>query len=107
MYDFTPSTAPGCRLPHFTLPDGRSLYDALDADFTLVRLDRDLPVDRLLIAASGRGVPIALLDLDPSTAPAEYRHPLLLVRPDRHIAWRGHSLPDDAEGIVKLVSAGD
>ncbi|WP_206185483.1 FAD-dependent oxidoreductase [Sphingosinicella sp. CPCC 101087] len=107
MYDFTPSTAPGCRLPHFTLSDGRSLYDALGADFTLIRMDRDVVADGVLKAASERGVPITLLDLDQSAAPAEYRHPLLLVRPDRHIAWRGHHLPGDPEKIVKLVSAGD
>ena len=29
MANFTPSTVPGCRVPHLWLRDGRSLYDAL------------------------------------------------------------------------------
>ena len=39
MYDFTPSTVPGCRTPHVWLRDGRSLYDALGPDYTLMRFD--------------------------------------------------------------------
>ena len=39
MGDFTPSTVPGCRAPHFCLADGRSLYDAFGADYTLLRFD--------------------------------------------------------------------
>ncbi len=37
MYDFTPSTVPGCRTPHLWLRDGRSLYDAMGIGFTLLR----------------------------------------------------------------------
>ena len=32
MGEFTPSTVPGCRAPHFWLSDGRSLYDAFGPD---------------------------------------------------------------------------
>ncbi len=39
MADFTPSTVPGCRVPHIWLNDGRSLYDALGPDYTLLRFD--------------------------------------------------------------------
>ena len=39
MDDFTPSTVPGCRTPHFWLRDGRSLYDAMGPDYTLLRFD--------------------------------------------------------------------
>src|SRR5262249_14945194 len=39
MSDFSQSTVPGCRTPHLWLRDGRSLYDALEANFTLLRLD--------------------------------------------------------------------
>ena len=37
MAEFTQSTVPGCRTPHLWLSDGRSLYDALGPDFTLLR----------------------------------------------------------------------
>src|SRR3954447_10036858 len=35
---YTPSSAPGARLPHAWLPDGSSLYDLLGDGFTLLRL---------------------------------------------------------------------
>src|SRR5205814_574616 len=34
---FTPSSVPGCRVPHLWLDDGRSLYDALGPEYTLLR----------------------------------------------------------------------
>src|SRR5207253_4302454 len=39
MGSFTESTVPGCRAPHFWLPDGRSLYDAFGQGYTLLRFD--------------------------------------------------------------------
>src|SRR5262249_30135103 len=39
MADFTSSSVPGCRAPHVWLRDGRSLYDALGADYSLLRFD--------------------------------------------------------------------
>ena len=46
MSDFTPSTVPGCRVPHLWLRDGRSLYDALGPGYTLLRRDRSVEVRR-------------------------------------------------------------
>ena len=57
MYDFTPSTVPGCRMPHVWLRDGRSLYDAMGAGFTLLRFDRSVSVDALV--ARGNRAPRA------------------------------------------------
>ena len=37
MAEFAQSTVPGCRTPHLWLSDGRSFYDALGPDFTLLR----------------------------------------------------------------------
>ena len=39
MHTHTPSTAPGCRTPHFWLRDGRPLLDALGPWYTLLRFD--------------------------------------------------------------------
>ena len=103
MYDFTPSTVPGCRTPHIWLRDGRSLYDAMGADFTLLRFDRSIDVTPLLGAAKSRGVPITVLDVDSDEAPALYLCKLLLSRPDQHVAWRGIGIPDDAIGLIDLV----
>jgi 2-polyprenyl-6-methoxyphenol hydroxylase-like FAD-dependent oxidoreductase len=100
MHEYTPSTVPGCRTPHFWLGDGRSLYDALGPGYTLLRFDRRLDVARLLEAASTRSVPLALLDIDAGDRPAVHRHALLLVRPDQHVAWRGDGLPADVLALV-------
>ena len=74
MYDFTPSTVPGCRTPHLWLRDGRSLYDALGPDYTLIRTDPSAQANALLAAAAQRRVPITMLDLDaPEAAVAPHR----------------------------------
>ncbi len=103
MYDFRPSTVPGCRTPHTWLRDGRSLYDALGPDFTLLRLDPALDATPLLAAAARRGLPLAVLDLDAPEAPVLYNRKLVLSRPDQHVAWRGDALPADPLGLIDLV----
>ena len=100
MYDFTPSTVPGCRTPHIWLHDGRSLYDAISAGFTLLRFDQSIAADALANAAQVRGLPLAVLDVAPQ---APYEHKLLLSRPDQHVAWRGNALPDDPLSLIDTI----
>lgn len=104
MHDYTPSTVPGCRLPHFFLADGRSLYDLLGPGYTLIRLDAEAAVEPLIDAAEARGMPLTLLTVDRQldNVPGVYRHALLLARPDGHIAWRGDAI-DDAAALLDLV----
>jgi 2-polyprenyl-6-methoxyphenol hydroxylase-like FAD-dependent oxidoreductase len=107
MGDFTASTVPGCRAPHFWLPDGRSLYDVFGAGYTLLRFDPAVDVRPLLTAAQARGVPITVLDLAGAKVPAAYRHPLVLCRDDQHVAWRADAVPADAMALVdRLRGAG-
>ena len=106
MASFTPSTVPGCRTPHVWLDDGRSLYDALGAGYTLLRTDRAVDVEPLLRAAAARGVPMSVLDLAPTAAGAVYDRALVLSRPDRHVAWRGMQLPADVAGLVEILRGG-
>ena len=103
MYEFTPSTVPGCRTPHLWLRDGRSLYDALGPGFTLLRFDRSVSVDALCGAAAKRGVPLTVLDVESDDAASLYRHKLVLSRPDQHVAWRGDAQPDDAMALIDRV----
>jgi 2-polyprenyl-6-methoxyphenol hydroxylase-like FAD-dependent oxidoreductase len=104
MHRYTPSTTPGCRLPHFWLCDGLSLYDAMGADYVLLRFDASLCVEKLLSAAADAHVPMTLLDIDLAEIPAPYVHRLVLSRPDRHVAWRGNSLPRNAPEFIRLIS---
>jgi 2-polyprenyl-6-methoxyphenol hydroxylase-like FAD-dependent oxidoreductase len=103
LYDFRQSTVPGCRTPHLWLRDGRSLYDAVGTQFTLLRLDRRVAVDELSAAATARGVPLEVLDLDAAEAAALYPCKLLLSRPDLHVAWRGDRLPEDPFVLIDRV----
>jgi 2-polyprenyl-6-methoxyphenol hydroxylase-like FAD-dependent oxidoreductase len=104
MDRFTPSTVPGCRTPHVWLEDGRSLYDAMGHDHCLLRFDRGIEVSGMLAAAADRGVPLRVLDLPPV---APYRHPLVLSRPDQHVAWRGDAPPADPMALIdRLRGAG-
>jgi 2-polyprenyl-6-methoxyphenol hydroxylase-like FAD-dependent oxidoreductase len=103
MYDFTPSTVPGCRTPHVRLRDGSSLYDALGPAFTLLRFDRSVPVDAIAGAAAKRGMPLSVLDVGLDEERSPYAHKLVMSRPDQHVAWRGDAQPDDSLGLIDLI----
>ena len=103
MADFTASTVPGCRTPHFWLDDGQSLYDAMGPEFTLLRFDPNVAVDSIMHAAKQAGVPIHLLDIPATQADPAYKHALTLSRPDQHIAWRGDKAPNDPESLIQRI----
>jgi 2-polyprenyl-6-methoxyphenol hydroxylase-like FAD-dependent oxidoreductase len=100
MFDYTASTVPGCRTPHFWLKDGRSLYDAMGPGYTLLRFDPSIDVSAFEREASNHHVPVAVLDV-PLNEP--YRHKLLLSRPDQHVAWRGDALPADVAALLNRL----
>ena len=104
MYDFTPSTVPGCRTPHVWLKDGGSLYDAMGPDYTLLRFDPAVDVTAFRASALERGIPLEVLDVVSDEASAVYDHKLVLSRPDQHVAWRGNAVPSDIHRLLDLVS---
>ena len=104
MADFTPSTVPGCRVPHIWLNDGRSLYDALGPDYTLLRFDSDIDVSDFMSEAARARVPITLLDVTPSKGDDVYDRSLVLARPDQHVAWRSNRAPENSRELVALIS---
>ena len=103
MSGFTPSIVPGCRTPHVWLRDGRSLYDALGPEYTLLRLDPAADVGAVIEAARVSGLPLRVLDLQWDEAGPAYTSKLVLSRPDQHVAWRGDSIPHDPTHLVDLV----
>lgn len=104
MGNFTPSTVPGCRFPHFFLADGSSVYDLLGSEYTLVRRDRNAAIGQLVEAAASLAIPLVVLDVNPQDTPALFEHALFLVRPDQHVAWRGNDVPRDARRLFQLAS---
>jgi len=103
MAQFTASTVPGCRTPHFWLADGRSLYDAFGDGYTLLRFDSGIKVNSLISEVQGRGMPLTVLDVRPEEAPDVYRHKLIICRVDQHVAWRGNAIPADPAGLVNRL----
>ena len=106
MDGYVASTVPGCRTPHFWFDDGTSLYDAMGPEFTLLRFDPTVDVAPLEAAASKRGLPLKVLDIDridrPDTA-SFCGGCLILSRPDQHVAWRGDNVPGDPVELVDRV----
>jgi 2-polyprenyl-6-methoxyphenol hydroxylase-like FAD-dependent oxidoreductase len=103
MGNFTPSTVPGARLPHFWLSGGESIYDKLGPYYTLVRSDRNMDVTPLLKSAAAHSVPLMLLDIEGE--PSELDRKLIIVRSDRHVAWRSNTLPKNSFGLLKTLTA--
>ena len=103
MGTFTSTTVPGCRAPHMWIEGRRSLYDAMGPDYTLLRLDPTVRVKGIVTAAAQRGLPLAVLDVKSREVTEFYRHKLVLVRPDQHVAWRGDAEPADPFDLVDLV----
>lgn len=103
MGSFTASSVPGCRAPHAWLDDGRSLYDAMAAGFALLRFDATLDVAPLADAAERVGLPLCTIDIDDGAVRDLYERKLVLVRPDRHVAWRGDRVPADAAALVDRI----
>jgi 2-polyprenyl-6-methoxyphenol hydroxylase-like FAD-dependent oxidoreductase len=104
MASFTPSTVPGCRAPHVWLEGGVSLYDMLGAAYTLIRTDPAIDVGAIVNAAEQRGVPLTILDASASDAGNVYDQPLVMVRPDQHVAWRGVAVPDEIDALIDLMT---
>jgi hypothetical protein len=42
--------------------------------------------------------------VDDAHARQLYGSALLLIRPDLHVAWRGHALPSDAGALARRVT---
>ena len=88
---YTPCATPGGRPPHAWLPDGRSLFDSFNFEWTLLVLGDAPPNTQNFVDLAHE----MDLDLEVVMHPgpdilALYEVPLVLIRPDQIVAWRGH-----------------
>jgi hypothetical protein len=82
-----------------------SLYDELGAGFALLRSDSREDTSGFLQAAKALGLPLKVVDIDPPAEVADhYSYPLVLVRPDQHVAWRGSSTGTDPVQTLAKVT---
>jgi hypothetical protein len=90
---YVPTAQPGSRLPHLWLPDGRSVFDLLGTDMSLIILDPGDDSEPFRLAAKALSIPLTIIDLAALGCPTAalqtlYQATMLLVRPDQHVAWR-------------------
>lgn len=104
--NYLPSARPGGIAPHAWLHDGRSLYDTFGTGFTLLVTDgsQDTDVERLVAAATRCELPLTVTRAPRGAIPELYRARYALIRPDQHVAWRGDTLPRDAQALLLHVS---
>ncbi len=105
---YVPSACPGGRAPHYWIEKKYSLYDRLAAGFNLLRLGPDAPeAAPFKKAATELGIPLTIVTIDEPGILELYEQPLVLLRPDQHVAWRGAALPVDPGMVLRTASGHD
>ena len=107
---YTPFAKPGHRAPHARTADGNSLYNSFGLGYTLLAFEhaKDRGVEGIVEAAGARHMALTVLRLDDHSIAELYDDPLVLVRPDQHVAWRGAKAPEDPSALVDILrGAGD
>ncbi len=102
---YVPSACPGGRPPHAWLADGRSLYDTFHFEWTLLVLGEDAP-DASGFERASRQAGLDLKVVQHTTAEllALYEAPLVLIRPDQIVAWRGHETSQAATVLAQATA---
>ena len=92
---------PGHHLPPQALSSGRNVFEELGPDFTLLAFDgEDRTVAAFAAAARALGVPLKILRDAYDGGRTAYQARLILVRPDRYVAWAADVAPADAGAIM-------
>jgi hypothetical protein len=101
---YVQNARPGARAPHAWLNEGRSTLDLFGHGFVLLQLSGVRAADARAIdaAARERGIPVNAHVFDNKDLCNLYAAPLVLIRPDGHVAWRGDSV-EDARRIIDTV----
>ena len=98
---YIPTARPGHRAPHAWISYRRSTLDLFGAGFTLLAFDA-APADDFVVAAAARNLPLTVEHISDDKVRELYGAPLVLVRPDGHVGWRGDA-PDDAGHILDIL----
>ena len=100
---YEPTACPGGRAPHLWLGDGRSLYDALGFEFTLLQLGaKAADAAPFSAAAKALNLPLSVVRIESSEARDLYGADLVLIRPDQIVAWRGNAATDAAAVLARV-----
>ncbi|KAH9214891.1 FAD-binding domain-containing protein [Leptodontidium sp. 2 PMI_412] len=94
---YIPTTLPGARAPHVFLADGTPIFDLYGKDYTLVEFDDGIDRGSSLFMEAAKEIPVPLKHLiltGEDNARKIWGRPLVLIRPDGHVSWRGNSIKD-------------
>ena len=99
---------PGHHLTPLPLSSGRSTFDELGPDFTLLAFGADeASVAAIERAATSLGVPLKTVQDTWSGGREAYEARMILVRPDQYVVWTGDAAPADADALMKKVVGRD
>jgi 2-polyprenyl-6-methoxyphenol hydroxylase-like FAD-dependent oxidoreductase len=102
---YVPTACPGGRPPHAWLDDGRSLFDTFGAEWTLLALgEADPEVEAFTAAAAKSGLALEVVRHTAPQLRALYEAPLVLIRPDQVVAWRGGDA-SQADAVLRRAGA--
>jgi 4-hydroxyisophthalate hydroxylase len=91
----------GHHLPPQPLSSGRNVFEELGPEFTLIAFDGDdTTVADFERAAEARGVPLKTIRDSYRDGRAAYEAKLMLVRPDRYVAWLSDAAPACADAVI-------
>jgi 2-polyprenyl-6-methoxyphenol hydroxylase-like FAD-dependent oxidoreductase len=98
------TACPGGRPPHVWLDDGRSLFDLLGRDWTLLMLGPHAPDPSAFENEARRvGLELRVVRLPQTSLRELYEAPLALIRPDQIVAWRGATTGHAAEILGRAM----
>jgi hypothetical protein len=96
----------GHHLPPQLLSSGRNVFEELGNAFTLLAFEtEDATLTAFAKGADALRVPLKIVPDSYAQGRRDYEDKLILVRPDRYIAWTGNSPPADAAAILAKVIA--
>ena len=101
-FGYQPTAFPGARAPHVWLGPEQSMLDLFGEGYVLLNFNRE-PTEPVERAAASRGVPLTVHRIESNEAADLYGRPLVLVRPDGHVAWRGERAPDAPLDLIDIV----
>ena len=64
-------------------------------------------MDDLQSASDAIGMPLDVLDLSDENLSDLYGAPLVLIRPDQYVAWRGTLTGVDAQHLISTIRGGE
>ena len=104
---YVPCATPGGRPPHAWLQDGRSLFDTFHNEWTLLVLGPQ-PVDTAAFETTAQvmGLDLKVVRHTGDELLALYEAPLVLIRPDQIVAWRGHDAQEAPAILAQVMGLG-